>query len=139
VARHDGVRVHDQDVLAAGGRQAVVEGAGLVAGAVVAVDQRDVEAPPPVAGDEPPLQREDRRVGGVVEDLDLQAVPRVVEGGDVFQRALHQRLVVHRDLHGDHGVRVAGRVDVRPTPEVEEDQRQQVERVEADGERRCDG
>ena len=96
------VGVEDQDELALGRAQAVLERAGLEAGAVGAVDVLDVEVGVARAelGD---LALADllRLVGGVVEHLDLEAVARVADGGDGVEQPLdHVHLVEERQLHG---------------------------------------
>ncbi len=97
--RHE-VGVEDQHQLALGQRQAVVQGAGLVAGAIAAVHVMDVEALGSVALD--CIARDlHRLVGGVVEHLDLEQLARIADARDGVEQALdHVHLVVERELHG---------------------------------------
>ncbi len=97
------VRVEDENVLTGRRFQARGESARLVAGAVLSVVDRDVEAALPPAPGAPPGE-EGGLVGGVVQDLDLEARTRVRKPagrideplGDVF-------LVVDGELDGDAG------------------------------------
>ena len=99
----DEVRVEDENVLTGRRFQARGESARLVTGAVLAVVNRDVDAALPPAPGAPPGE-EGGLVGGVVQDLDLEAGARVREPArrvdeplcDVF-------LVVDGELDGDAG------------------------------------
>jgi len=101
VRRRHEVRVEDQHELAGRAAQPGVEGARLVAGAVVAVQVVDVEALRAVvlhraAGDGA------RLVGRVVEDLDLQQLLRVADGRHRGEQAVDDvHLVEDRQLDGD--------------------------------------
>ena len=94
------VGVQNQEKLAFGETGAVFKRAGLVAGAVGAVDVFGIET----AG----FQSLDagaadvhRFVGGVVQKLDLQLVLRVIHGGDRIQQAVHHvHFIEHRQLDG---------------------------------------
>ena len=97
------VRVEDQDVLTGRRFQARGEGARLVAGANGAVVDRDVDAALPPAPGAPPGE-EGGLVGGVVEDLDLEAGARVREpAGGVDEPLGDVLLVVDGELDGDAG------------------------------------
>ena len=99
------VRVEDRDELALGDLEAIVERAGLIAGAVGAVDVDHVE----IAGRRIRRELADARahealglVRRVVEDLDFEAVARVIEARDVIEDADGDRgFVEQRELHGD--------------------------------------
>ena len=94
------VRVEDRDEGALGDLEAGVERARLVAHAIDSVQIHGVDA----AGSQPLDVRADERlrlVGRVVEHLDLELVPRVVDGGDGLEQAGRDgRLVEERQLHG---------------------------------------
>lgn len=97
------VRVENQDVLAGRRFQARGESARLVARAVLAVVNRDVDAALPPAPGAPPGE-EGGLVGGVVEDLDLEAGARVREpAGRVDEPLCDVFFVVDGELDGDAG------------------------------------
>ena len=97
------VRVEDEDVLTGRRFQARGEGARLIAGANGAVVDRDVDAALPPAPGAPPGE-EGGLVGGVVEDLDLEAGARVREpAGRVDEPLCDVLLVVDGELDGDEG------------------------------------
>jgi hypothetical protein len=102
VGLRDEVGVEDRDELPAGDLHGLVERPGLVAGAVGAVDVLDVQALRGVAahgelGDLPGF------VGGVVEHLDLQELPRVVDPADGVDETIDDvHLVEERQLDGHH-------------------------------------
>jgi hypothetical protein len=103
VGRRDEIGVEDEDELAGAGIETALEGAGLEAGAVHAVDVLDVEAFGPEALD---LGLGDVAgfVGGIVENLDLEEVFRVIELGDAIEEALDDvELVKDGELDGDAG------------------------------------
>ena len=92
--------------LALGRLQAVLQGPGLVAGAVGAVQVGDVEAEGPVLGAHR-LGHLDGLVRGVVQHLDLQLVLGPVHAHHVVQQALHHvHFVEHRQLHRHHGEKI---------------------------------
>ena len=113
--RRDEVGVEDGDELALGGLEAFFEGAGLVAvavGAVEVVDGLRGEAVGAggVAGDDGAGDF-DGLVGGVVEELDLEAVAGVVEAAAGVDEAVDDELlVVDGELDGDEGELVFGEV-----------------------------
>ena len=101
VGLRDEVGVEDRDVGAARHLHGGLERAGLVAGAVGAVDVLDVEA---VGGMTAHGGRGDGAglVGRVVEHLDLELLARVVDGADrVHEPVDHVHLVEDRQLDGD--------------------------------------
>jgi hypothetical protein len=103
VARGDEVGVENGDELAGGILEAGLECAGLVSGAVAAVDELDGIAlgGPFLAGTAGDFGRV---VGGIVEDLDLELVEGVVEEAGGLDDALGDVvLVVHGELDGDAG------------------------------------
>ena len=108
VARGDEVGVEDGDELAASGAEAGVEGSGLVAVAVFAVEVVDgLGGEAPVAGG---VALDDVSgyggglVGGVVEDLDFEAVAGVVEAAAGVDEAADDELLVEDgELDGDEG------------------------------------
>jgi hypothetical protein len=101
VGGRDEIRVEDEDVLALAAIEALTEGAGFEAGAVHAVDVLDVEAlgPEPLdlgLGDLSGL------VGGIVEDLDLEQLPWVIELADGVQKTLDDvKLIEDGELNGN--------------------------------------
>lgn len=99
----DEVRVEDEDVLSGCRFEAFGEGARLVAGAVRAVVDRDVDAPLAPAPRAPPGE-EGRLVGGVVQYLDLEVGGGVGEPARRVDEPLGDMLlVVDGELHGDAG------------------------------------
>ena len=104
----DEVGVEDGDELALGGFEAFFEGAGFVAvavGAVEIVDGLGGEAfgAGGVAGDDGGGDVFGF-VGGVVEDLDFEAVAGVVETADGVEEAVDDELLVEDgELDGDEG------------------------------------
>ena len=100
------VGVEDRDEVAARDLQALVERAGLVAGAILAMDVLDVDALHRVAahgelGDLPGL------VGRVVEHLDLEQLARVFDLADRVDQPIDDvHLVVERELDGDDRKRI---------------------------------
>jgi len=111
VGARDEVGVEDRDVLTLGHLHARFERAGLVAGAVGAVQITDVDALGGIAPDRL-LGHRARFVGGVVEHLDLEQLPRVIHlAHRVDQPVGHVHLVVDRQLHRDdrEGVHRPGR------------------------------
>ena len=132
--RHE-VGVEDQDELALGGAQAVLERAGLEAGAIDAVDVLDVQVGVARAqvGDLAPADLL-RLVGRVVEHLDLEAIVRVADLGDGVEQPLDDvHLVEQRQLHG-HGRQIGEGPDrarsLVAVAIVEKDQRRAMEAVE---------
>ncbi len=119
--RHE-VGVEDEDELAGGDREARVEGARLEAGAVVAVEVVDVDALRAIALDGPTGQARGL-VRRVVQDLDLEKLPRIADRADrVEQPIQHVHLVVDRELDGDlrETLRKGGGEGAPiPVPEVE--------------------
>jgi hypothetical protein len=97
------IGIEDEDELSLAGIEASLQRAGLEAGAVHAVDVLDVEALRPEAldlgfGDLASLVR------GIVENLDLEQVPGVVELADALEKALDDvKLIEDRELDGDVG------------------------------------
>ena len=106
--RGDEVGVEDGDELALGDAEAFFEGAGLVAvavGAVEVVDGLGGEALG-TCGETRDHGRGDGDglVGGVVEELDLEAVAGVVEAAAGVEEAVDDELlVVDGELDGDEG------------------------------------
>jgi hypothetical protein len=141
VGGRDEIGVEDGDELAFGYVEAFVERAGFEAVAVGAMDIDDGMAERGVAlddfcGDLLGF------VGGVVENLDFQAVARVVDGADGFDEAVDDKLlIVHGELDGDAGQlrEVLGRIGivVFAVLEIEVDERVAVQAV--DGEQDHDG
>ena len=103
--RHE-VGIEDRHPFPARAGEPGRERPGLVPGPRVAVQQPDVEASRPMARDGGGEKRA-RLVGGVVQDLDLEALGRIVERRDrVDQPPGDAPLVVDRELHGhdrEHG------------------------------------
>ena len=103
VGRGDEVGVEHRDPLAARARESRGQRAGLVPGAVRAVEVVDVHAVRPVAhhrgrGEGTSL------VGRVVQHLDLEPARRPLERRRGVDQALdHQALVVDRELDRHHG------------------------------------
>ncbi len=104
----DEVGVEDGDELASSNFEAFVEGSGLVAVAVGAVEVDDGLGRH--AGEAAGVALDDLAgdlagfVGGVVEDLDFEAVARVVDAADGFDEALDDELLVEDgELDGDEG------------------------------------
>jgi len=97
------VGVEDGQQLTPGAGGARLQGAGLEAGALPAVQVVDVQAPAAVVGH--PLGDDLRRlIVGVVQHLDLQAVPGVVQAADgIDEPPGHVHLVVQWQLDGDQG------------------------------------
>ena len=132
------VGVEDQHQLALGGAQAVLQCAGLEPGAIRAVHILDVEIW--VAHDElGNLVATDVAgfVGGIVEDLDLEAVARIANRGHGVEQPLgHVHLVVQRELHGHRGqlgeLALLDRLLVA-VPIVEIDERGTVKAVDRQG------
>ena len=97
------VGVEHRDQLALGHLQPRVERAGLVAGALRAVQVRDVQP----ARAQPPDRRRQQGAGlvrGVVEDLELEAGGRVFDLRHLLEQAHGDvRLVVERELDRDGG------------------------------------
>ena len=75
------VRVEDGDVLAAGRFQPGFERAGLVAGAICAMEILDVDAVRRHGGG-PPLRDVRGLVGRVVQNLDFEQIARVIEAAN---------------------------------------------------------
>ena len=101
VAGRGKVGIEDSDKFAGRGVEAVVERAGLVAVAVGAVNVLDRRSRGRIASNNGPrgLLGLVRRV---IEQLDLQAVARVIECADACEQALdHELLVVDGQLNGD--------------------------------------
>lgn len=97
------VGVEDADEFAGGLGHGGVEGAGFEAGAVGAVVVGDVVALGAEFGAEAGAVG-GGFVGGVVKDLDLEAVARVIEGGDGVEEAVdHECLIEEGELDGDFG------------------------------------
>ena len=101
--RGDEIGVEDENAVAGRRVETRGEGARLVAVAVGAVEDRDVDAAlPPLAGT--PLGKGGGVVGGVVEDLDLEEVAGVGEAAGGVDEALDDvLLVVDGELDGDAG------------------------------------
>ncbi len=132
------VGVEDQHQLALGGAQAVLQCAGLEPGAIRAVHILDVEIW--VAHDElGNLVATDVAgfVGGIVEDLDLEAVARVADGGHGIEQPFGDvHLVEQGKLHRHGGqLRELASLDrlLVAVPVVEEDERRAVEAVDRQG------
>ena len=106
--RRDEVGVEDGDELALGGAETFFERAGFVAvavGAVEVVDGLGIEAlgAGGEAGDHG-AGHVDGLVGGVVEELDLEAVAGIVEAAAGVDEAVDDELlVVDGELDGDEG------------------------------------
>ena len=99
--RRDEVGVEDRDVLALGDLQPRFERARLVAGAIRAVDIRDVDPLRGIAA-HGALGDARRFIRRVVEDLDLEQLARVVDPADgVDETVRHVHLVVDRKLDRD--------------------------------------
>ena len=100
----DEIGVENEDVVACRRLETRGEGARLVAAAGGAVEDRDVDAPPPpLAGAQP--GQGGGLVGGVVEDLDLEEVAGVGEAAGGVDEALDDvPLVVDGELDGDGGM-----------------------------------
>ena len=97
------VGIEDRHVAAARDLQALVERAGLEAGAVLAMDVLDVDALHRVP---PHRQLRDlpRLVGRVVEHLDFEQLARVVDLAHRVDQPIDDvHLVVERELDGDDG------------------------------------
>ncbi len=148
------VGVQNENELAGRGLETSGEGAGLEAVATVAVDHGDVDAAAAPRARAAAGQRR-RLVGRIVQDLDLQAVERVIERARRVDRALDDpRLVEGRDLdrhaRGRAGERPARalrgapprqRQEVQAMERQREQQRQSpaVERERGDGDPRLHG
>ncbi len=100
----DEIGVENENVVAGRRLETRGEGARLVAAAGGAVEDRDVDAPPPpLAG--ALTGQGGGLVGGVVEDLDLEEVAGVGEAAGGVDEALDDvPLVVGGELDGDGGV-----------------------------------
>lgn len=104
----DEIGIENEDVLAGRRVETRGEGARLVAAAGGAVEDRDVDAPPPPLVGAPPGEG-GGLVGGVVEDLDLEEVAGVGEAAGGVDEALDDvPLVVDGELDGDGGEGGAG-------------------------------
>ena len=120
LGRSDEIGVEDQDELAGGRLEPVVEGARLETAPVVAVEVVDVESQRAVPfdgglGDGAGL------VGGVVEDLDLEQLLRVSDPGHGVDQAVHDvHLVVEGKLDGHPGKTRGQRGGPRPSVLVAE-------------------
>ena len=113
VGRRHEVGVEDGDELAARDLEAGFERAGLVAGAVDAMEILDVEALRGVAADRQ-LGNRARLVGGVVEDLDFEEVLRIIHLDDRRDEAVdHVHLVVDGQLDRDDRKRIQLRPRLR--------------------------
>ena len=101
VGRRDKIGVEDGDELAFGDFEAGVEGSGLEAMTIGAMDVHDGVAESGIARDDGGSDLLGF-VGGVVEDLDFQLVARVFHGADGFDEAIdHKLLIEDGQLHGD--------------------------------------
>jgi hypothetical protein len=103
VRGRDEIRVEDGDELAARDPHPGLERAGLVAGTIGAVEVLDVDALQgrPAHGE---LGDAGGLIGRVVEHLDLEAVPRVIDAADRLHQPLDDvHLVVNRELDRDDG------------------------------------
>ena len=101
IGLRDEVGVEDRHEVAARDLQALVERAGLVAGAILAMDVLDVDALQRV-----PAHRElgdlPRLIGRVVQHLDLEQLARVFDLADRIEQPIDDvHLVVERQLDGD--------------------------------------
>ena len=95
------VRIEDRDEVAARNLQALVERAGLVAGAVLAMDVLDVDALQRVAA-HGELRNLPGLVRRIVEDLDLQLLARIFDLADRVDQSIDDvHFVVERQLDGD--------------------------------------
>ncbi len=97
----DEVGVEDRHEIAACHLQALVERAGLVAGAILAMDVLDVDAlhRVPAHGE---LSDLPGLIGRVVQHLDLEQLARVFDLADRIEQAIDDvHLVVERQLDGD--------------------------------------
>ena len=104
------VGVEDRDELAARDLQALVERAGLVAGAIRAVDVLDVDALHRMAthGELRDLLRLVRRI---VQHLDLEQLARIFDLADSIDQPIDDiHFVVERQLDGDDRKRVERRL-----------------------------
>ena len=100
----DEIGVENEDVFTGRRLETRGEGARFVAAAGGAVQNRDVDAPPPPLAGAPPGEG-GGFVGGVVEDLDLEEVAGVGEAAGGIDEALDDvPLVVDGELDGDGGV-----------------------------------
>ena len=103
VGRRNEVCVEDEDELARAGLHSVFERTGLEACAIRAVDQLHIEPLRRQFGDHPPGDVR-RFVGGIVEQLHLEQLPRVIERRHGPQQPLHHiQLIEDRQLHCDPG------------------------------------
>ena len=109
----DEVGVEDADELAARDLEPRFERAGLVAGAIRAVDVLDVDALRGVAAHRQ-VGDAARFVGRVVQHLDLEQLARVVDRADRVDQTLGDvHLVVERELDGDDRQRIERRTEAR--------------------------
>ena len=100
VGRRQEVGVENRDELALGDRHPCLERTRLEAGAIGAVEIRDVE---PLRGGaaDGQLRNRSRLVGRVVQHLHFEAIAWVVHQRDgIYQPVHHVHLVVDRQLHG---------------------------------------
>ena len=113
VGRRDEVGVEDGDELALGDLEAFFECAGLVAVAVGAVEvddglRREAFGAGGIALDDG-FGDDGGLVGGVVEDLDLEAVARILDAAAGVDEAVDDELlVIDGELDGDEGELVFG-------------------------------
>ena len=97
----DKIGIEDEQVLALGSLGAVFQRAGLVAGAVAAVDVLGVEAASPQARDAAAADFHGL-VGGIIQQLDLDLVQRVIQRGDRIEQAIDDvHFVEDGELDGD--------------------------------------
>ena len=95
------VGVEDGHDFAGRGLQSVLQRAGFVAMAVVAMDVFDGQAGGLVFAHQA-LGEGMGFVGGIVQHLDLQQVARIIDFGGLFEQPLHHvTFVIDRKLDGD--------------------------------------
>ena len=135
VSRGSEIRVENGDQFAVGVRQSGLERAGLVPDSILAaaVFDRMPRVPQLLRF----AQGESMRlVGRVVERLDLQQLPRVIDPAGGFQQLLdNEALVVNRQLHRDPGQPAEAPRGLRhrgaAMPVIEKDQVVAVQAVQA--------
>ena len=116
IRRGDEVGVEDRDELALGDLEAGLERAGLVAGAIGAMDVGDVHAAGGVAA-HGLLGDAARFVRRVIQDLDLKQLARILDLADGVDQPIGDiHLVVNRELdrHHGQGVQRSGRDRLPP-------------------------
>jgi hypothetical protein len=141
VRRGDEIGIEDEDEIAFAALHSGFEGAGFETGTVGAMDELDIEAGGAQFGD---LFGGDFSgfVGGIVEDLDLEEVTRVIEGGDGSEEALDDvQFVENRQLDRDSWQVVESRARLRrfmPIFQEKIDDNVAMQAVESQAEKDCE-